>query len=93
VEPSSRVTIRDVAARAGVSVATVSKVINGRYGVAASTSAPIQAVPEDLGHEASLAARSPRRRRTNVTRIVAAGLEPFTTLATNPVVRQPASTP
>ena len=37
VEPSPRVTIKDVAIQAGVSVATVSKVINGRYGVAAAT--------------------------------------------------------
>ena len=32
-----RVTIGDVAAQAGVSVATVSKVINDRYGVAETT--------------------------------------------------------
>jgi len=48
VEPSSRVTIRDVAARAGVSVATVSKVINRRYGVAAGTSARVQAVIDEF---------------------------------------------
>jgi len=46
VQPSSRATIRDVAARAGVSVATVSKVINQRYGVAADTIARVQAVIE-----------------------------------------------
>ena len=34
---SRRVTIGDVAAEAGVSVATVSKVINDRYGVAEAT--------------------------------------------------------
>ena len=34
---SRRVTIGDVAAEAGVSVATVSKVINDRYGVAEGT--------------------------------------------------------
>ena len=39
---SSRATIRDVAAVAGVSVATVSKVINDRYGVATGT---IERVP------------------------------------------------
>jgi len=38
------VTITDVARTAGVSVATVSKVINGRYGVAATTSARVQGV-------------------------------------------------
>jgi LacI family transcriptional regulator len=79
VEPSSRVTIRDVAARAGVSVATVSKVINNRYGVASDTSARVQAVIEELGYEASLVAQSLRNHRTNVIGILVADLEPFST--------------
>ncbi len=49
-----RVTIRDVAEHAGVSVATVSKVINDRYGVSSSTVAKVQAVIDDLGYESSL---------------------------------------
>ena len=79
VELSSRVTIRDVAARAGVSVATVSKVINRRYGVAAGTSARVQAVIDDLGYEASLVAQSLRNHQTNVIGILVADLEPFST--------------
>ena len=79
MEPSSRTTIRDVAARAGVSVATVSKVINRRYGVAAGTSARVQAVIDDLGYEASLVAQSLRNHRTNVIGILVADLEPFST--------------
>jgi LacI family transcriptional regulator len=79
VEPSSRVTIRDVAARAGVSVATVSKVINNRYGVASDTTARVQAVIEELGYEASLVAQSLRNHRTNVIGILVADLEPFST--------------
>jgi LacI family transcriptional regulator len=79
VEPSSRVTIRDVAARAGVSVATVSKVINNRYGVASATSARVQAVIGELGYEASLVAQSLRNHRTNVIGILVADLEPFST--------------
>jgi LacI family transcriptional regulator len=79
VEPSSRVTIRDVAARAGVSVATVSKVINNRYGVASGTHARVQGVIEELGYEASLVARSLRNHRTNVIGILVADLEPFST--------------
>jgi len=79
VEPSSRVTIRDVAARAGVSVATVSKVINNRYGVASGTSARVQAVIDELGYEASLVAQSLRNHRTNVIGILVADLEPFST--------------
>ncbi len=79
MEPSSRVTIRDVAARAGVSVATVSKVINNRYGVASGTTARVQAVIDELGYEASLVAQSLRNHRTNVIGILVADLEPFST--------------
>jgi LacI family transcriptional regulator len=74
-----RVTIRDVAAQAGVSVATVSKVINQRYGVAADTAARVQAVISELGYEASLVAQSLRNHRTNVIGILVADLEPFST--------------
>ncbi|MFL6075783.1 MAG: LacI family DNA-binding transcriptional regulator, partial [Mycobacteriales bacterium] len=77
--PTSRATIRDVAKRAGVSVATVSKVINGRYGVAAETIARVQAAIEELGYEASLVAQSLRNHRTNVIGILVADLEPFST--------------
>jgi LacI family transcriptional regulator len=77
VEPGGRVTIRDVAAQAGVSVATVSKVINGRYGVAAATNARVQEVIEQLGYEASLVAQSLRNHRTNVIGILVADIEPF----------------
>jgi LacI family transcriptional regulator, galactose operon repressor len=73
------VTIQDVAAQAGVSVATVSKVINGRYGVSAATNARVQAVINDLGYEASLVAQSLRNHRTNVIGILVADLEPFST--------------
>ena len=79
MQSSSRVTIRDVAARAGVSVATVSKVINQRYGVAAETNARVLAVIEELGYEASLVAQSLRNHRTNVIGILVADLEPFST--------------
>jgi LacI family transcriptional regulator len=77
VDVSSRVTIRDVADHAGVSVATVSKVINARYGVAASTVARVQGVIDELGYEASLVARSLRNHRTNVIGILVSDIEPF----------------
>ena len=70
-------TIGDVAAQAGVSIATVSKVINGRYGVAPATLERVQAVIDELGYESSLVARSLRSRRTNVLGIVVADIEPF----------------
>ena len=72
-----RVTINDVAAAAGVSVATVSKVINDRYGVAVETSNRVKAVIDELGYESSLIARSLRSHRTNVLGILVADIEPF----------------
>jgi LacI family transcriptional regulator len=72
-----RVTIGDVAAEAGVSVATVSKVINRRWGVAEETSARVQAVIQELGYQSSLVAQSLRRRQTNVLAILVVDIEPF----------------
>ena len=46
----------DVARTAGVSVATVSKVINGRWGVAQSTVDRVQEIIKQLGYEADLGA-------------------------------------
>jgi LacI family transcriptional regulator len=79
VPPRSRVTIRDVAAQANVSVATVSKVLNQRYGVSAETFARVTAVIKELGYEASLVAQSLRNHRTNVIGILVADIEPFST--------------
>lgn len=78
-QPSSRVTIRDVAERASVSVATVSKVINRRYGVAEATVRRVQDVIDELGYEASLVAQSLRNHRTNVIGVLVTDLEPFST--------------
>ena len=76
---TARTTIRDVAEQAGVSVATVSKVLNNRYGVSAATQERVQQVIDSLGYEASLVARSLRNQRTNVIGILVADLEPFST--------------
>jgi LacI family transcriptional regulator len=72
-----RVTIGDVATRAGVSIATVSKVINDRYGVAPDTLTKVKAVIAELGYESSIVARSLRSRRTNVIGVLVADIEPF----------------
>ncbi|SCL56986.1 transcriptional regulator, LacI family [Micromonospora eburnea] len=76
---SQRVKMSDVARTAGVSVATVSKVVNGRYGVAQATAARVQQVIRELGYEASLGAQSLRSHRTNVLGILVAEFEPFST--------------
>jgi LacI family transcriptional regulator len=74
---SERLTIADVATAAGVSVSTVSKVINDRYGVAPGTVARVRKVVAELGYESSLVARSLRSRVTNVIAILVADIEPF----------------
>ena len=71
--------MQQVAAEAGVSVSTVSKVINGRYGVAAGTFDHVSQVIERMGFEASLVARSLRNQRTNVIGLLVADFEPFST--------------
>jgi LacI family transcriptional regulator len=75
--PHRRVTIRDVAVAAGVSVATVSKVVNGRDGIAAATSARVLGVVDALGYETSLIASSMRKQRTHVIGVFVAEFEPF----------------
>jgi LacI family transcriptional regulator, galactose operon repressor len=75
--PDRRVTIGDVAAEAGVSVATVSKVINGRWGVAETTSERVRAVVEELGYQSSLVAQSLRSRSTGVIGVLVTDIEPF----------------
>ena len=74
-----RVKMADVARTAGVSVATVSKVVNGRYGVAQATVDRVQEVINQLGYEASLGAQSLRSHRTYVLGILVAEFEPFST--------------
>ena len=73
----ARATIEDVAARAGVSISTVSRVVNGRYGVAPATLDRVRAAVVDLGYETSLIARSLRSGRTNVIGVLVADIEPF----------------
>ncbi len=64
------VTIRNVAEAAGVSISTVSRVLNNKVDVAPETFRKIQSVIDKLGYTSSLAARSLRSRRTNVIGLV-----------------------
>lgn len=72
-----RTTINDVARAAGVSVATVSKAINGRYGVSAETLSRVMGVVTELGYESSIVATAMRRQRTQVIGVLVAEFEPF----------------
>lgn len=60
-------------------MATVSKVLNNRYGVSADTSTRVRQVISDTGYQASLVAQSLRNHRTHVLGILVADLEPFST--------------
>ena len=77
----SRVTIRDVAREAGVSVSTVSRVLNGKDDVASATEDRVRRVIDDLGYASSMAARSLRSHSTNVVGLIVPDLwHPFTSL-------------
>jgi LacI family transcriptional regulator len=64
------VRIQDVARAAGVSVSTVSRVLNGRDDVAAETYQRVQRIIDDLGYSSNLAAKSMRSHRTNMIGVI-----------------------
>lgn len=64
------VTIQDVAKKAGVSVSTVSRVLNGKVDVAGNTQKKVLKIIDKLGYTSNLAARSMRSRRNNLLGLV-----------------------
>jgi LacI family transcriptional regulator len=64
------VTIKDVAKKAGVSVATVSRVLNGKGPVLETTRSRIQSTVDTLGYVPHGAARSLITRRTNTIGVI-----------------------
>jgi len=64
------VTIQDVAKTAGVSVSTVSRVLNGKVDVASDTQNRILSVIDDMGYTTNLAARSMRSRKKNLVGLI-----------------------
>ena len=70
-----RVTIRDVAAAAGVSHQTVSRVINHRPDVAEETRRRVWQIIEELNYHPSAIARSLTRQRSFTLGVVTAGLK------------------
>ncbi|MBN2500851.1 MAG: LacI family DNA-binding transcriptional regulator [Anaerolineales bacterium] len=66
----SPVTIQDVAKAAGVSVSTVSRVLNERADVASDTREHILSIIDDLGYTSNLAARSMRSHKKNLIGLV-----------------------
>lgn len=73
-------TMRDVAAAAGVSTATVSRVVNGGLGVEPQLARRVRSVIEQLGYRPNLVARGLRTQTTKVLALVISDIEnPFFT--------------
>jgi len=70
-KPARRVSVKDVAARAGVSFQTTSKVLNGGGTVSEVTRARIHQVASDLGYVPNLQARSLVMQRTRTVGLLA----------------------
>jgi len=67
---SRRPTIRDVADQAGVSIATVSRVLNGRGDVSVETRERVREVARSVGYSADPAARGLVTQRTQLVAVV-----------------------
>ena len=76
--PRSRVTIRDVAARAGVSHQTVSRVINGGDRVSPATKQKVMEAIDALGYSPNAIARSMARGRTSMLACISPNLTDYT---------------
>jgi DNA-binding LacI/PurR family transcriptional regulator len=74
----SRVTIRDVAARAGVSRQTISRVINGSASVSSETEANVKAAIAALGYQPNAIARIMARGRTHTIACLSPNLTDYT---------------
>ena len=72
-----RLTIKDVAAAAGVSTQTVSRVLNNRPDVAPETFERVQRVIADTGYSPNMLARGLTQGRSQTLGVVAYGLEYF----------------
>ena len=77
-ERAAPATIRDVALRAGVSTATVSRVLAGIGNPKADTAAAVQGAVEELGYRPSGVARSLRMKRTRTLGLIVTDIQnPF----------------
>jgi len=77
---SKRSTIAELAAQAGVSIPTVSRVLNGRPDVAPATRARIEQIIKESGYIRSSAAKGLRKGSSGIIDLVVPGLEnPYVT--------------
>ncbi len=71
------VTLQDVATLAGVSIKTVSRVVNNQGEISEATRQRVQAAIDELGYRPNVLARSLVNRRTDTLAVVAWGIEYF----------------
>jgi len=71
----TKVTIKHVAKEAGLSIATVSRVINNHPDVSTQTRRRVQQVIDELGYEPNAVARSLIQGRSNILGVVSTGIE------------------
>ncbi|MFF5010329.1 LacI family DNA-binding transcriptional regulator [Streptomyces phaeochromogenes] len=86
---SKRATVKEVAARAGVSTATVSRVLAGNYPVAPATRIKVQRAAQDLDYVLNAGARGLRQTTSNTVAFVVADVKgPFFSLIADGVEQQ-----
>jgi DNA-binding LacI/PurR family transcriptional regulator len=86
------VTLREVAVRAGVSVRTVSNVVNGFAQVAPETRSRVQQVLDEMGYRPNAAARTLRQGRSGLIALVLPELDvPYFAELTRAVIQQAAA--
>lgn len=71
----ARVTIKQVAEKAGLSIATVSRVMNNHPDVSAETRQRVQQIVDDLGYAPNAVARSLIQGRSHILGVVSTGIE------------------
>lgn len=72
---NARITIRDIAREAGVSVQTVSRVLNDRPDVAAATRAKVEHLIASMGYEPNVVAQALVSQRSRTFGYISSGLE------------------
>ncbi len=77
VTNSQHATLRDVAALAGVSTKTVSRVVNNQGEIKETTRQRVQLAIEQLGYKPNILARSLIHQRSNTLAVVAWGIDYF----------------
>src|SRR2546430_16881659 len=72
---SKRSTIAELAAQAGVSIPTVSRVLNGRHDVAPATRARIEQIIKESGYIRSSAAKALRKGSSGIIDLLVPGFD------------------